>query len=67
MRTLCEYGLSRCEGMTPPDCLKALLDVLILWHGKDTQLIVKDLRSLPDCPQQAFHSDCECGVGNKKR
>jgi hypothetical protein len=53
--------------MTPPDCLKALLDVLILWHGKDKQLIVQELRSLPNCPQQAFDSDCEYGIGKKKR
>ena len=53
--------------MTPPDCLKALLVFLILCHGKDTQSIVKDFRSLADCPQQAFHSDCEYGVDKKKR
>ena len=40
MRTLCEYSLSRFEGMTAPDCLKALLDVLILWHGKDTNMVL---------------------------
>ena len=37
--------------------LEKLINILILWHGKATKMILKEMLSLEGCMQQDFHRD----------
>jgi len=68
MKLICEYTSSGCIGITPPRFLKPFFDVLLSWHGAEkTVLVVKELLSKKDCPQQEIHCDGKYECGQKRK
>lgn len=42
---------------TPPECLIRVIRMLLLWHGPDTLIVIKELKSKPGCGKQFDHFD----------
>ncbi len=66
-KVICKYERDKYYGLKPPPFLAKFLDMLILFHGENTLLIVQELKSLPGCEVQLQHSDCTLYEVSKKR
>lgn len=45
------------EGSITPRPLKSLIDVLQIWHGSGSSMVVTQLLSIAYCPEQKQHED----------